>query len=268
MDFSNIFLVADADGTLLTDRRRINFKDIAAIREFTNGGGMFTIATGRGVSLAKVVADELELQIPAIIFNGAAIYDYKVNRFLWRSSLPDAARDYIALFMQRFPSLGIEILRNDEVYVIRTNPLEEEHISLGNKSPVRCDFDDVPPDNWIKVLVIGEPDVIDEAIEFAKAQHFQNVHMVRSAPIFYEILPSGIDKGAGLIKLLDILNENKRFTVAAGDFMNDLEMIQIADLGVAVENAEEIVKQAADVIVCDNNSGAMWEIIEYLKRMD
>lgn len=266
MNLNNIFLITDADGTLLTSDKKILDIDKAAIRELTDNGGLFTIATGRGVALSRVVVDSLDLQIPAVIFNGAAVYDFKRDEFLWKCGLPHEARDYMKLFMERFPALGIEILRGDEVNVVRTNELEEMHIRLGCKDPLRRSFDEVPRDSWIKTLLVGEPDEIDEAIAFAREQNFKGVHMVRSAPIFYEILPAGANKGTGFKKLLEILNLSSKYVVAAGDFMNDIEMLQMADLGVAVENAEDCVKNAADLIVCDNNSGAMREIIEHLKK--
>jgi hypothetical protein len=266
MNLKNIFLITDADGTLLTDDKRILPADKAAIDEFTQGGGLFTIATGRGVSLARVIADELDLKIPAVIFNGAAVYDYEREKFLWQSELPTEARSYMRIIMERFPALGVEILRGDEVYVPATNELEEEHIRMGCKEPIRCGFDEIPHDGWIKTLLVGEPGEIDELIAFTKTCEFSGIHLVRSAPIYYEMLPAGVNKGTGFKKLLELIGENERFIVAAGDFMNDLEMLQMADLGVTVANAEDCVKAAADITVCDNNSGAMREIVQYLKK--
>jgi hypothetical protein len=267
MNLKNIFLITDADGTLLTDGKKILSADKAAIRELTESGGLFTIATGRGVALSRAVIGELDLQIPAVIFNGAAIYDFKREEFLWKSTLPDKAGDYIELVQKHFPSVGIEILRHDEVYVISTNEHEEKHIRLGAKEPIRCDYDDVPRDNWIKALFVDEPETVDKIIEFLNERSIENIHLVRSAPIFYEMLPGGINKGTGFKKLLEILNIKDKYVVAAGDFMNDLEMLKMADLGIAVANAEDIVKEAADLVVCDNNSGAMREIIKHLKNI-
>ncbi|MCL2077694.1 MAG: HAD-IIB family hydrolase [Oscillospiraceae bacterium] len=268
MNFDKIFLISDADGTLLTDDKNILEIDKVAIGEFIGGGGIFTIATGRGVSLARVVAEELNLKVPAVIFNGAAVYDFREERFLWQCELPSVAQDYVKLLMEKFPTLGVEILRNDEVNVVRTNTLEEEHIAFGCKEPLRRGLDKIPTDNWIKALTVDEPEVIDGVIEFCNQNksYFSDVHLVRSAPVFYEMLPKGVNKGAGFKKLLELIGIKDKYIVAAGDFMNDLEMLQMADLGIAVANAEEIVKKEADLIVCDNNSGSMSEIVEYLKK--
>jgi len=265
MNLKNILLVADADGTLLTDDKRVLDKDKSAIREITQNGGLFTIATGRGVTLARTVADEIGLQIPAVIFNGAAVYDFAKEHFLWQCALPDAARDYVSLLKSRFPTLGIEILRGDNVFVAATNKREEEHLSFGCPNPIRCKLEEVPQDGRLKALLVDEPEVIDEVIAFSKEAGFSDVHMVRSAPVFYEMLPKGVNKGSGVRKLLEITDYGEKYIVAVGDYNNDLEMVKDADLGVAVANAEDIVKNAADLTVCDNNSGAVYEIVAYLK---
>ena len=96
---------------------------------------------------------------------------------------------------------------------------------------------------------------------------FEDVQWVRSAPHYFECLPKGVDKSRGYAELIRILGQEDRFSAAAGDYMNDTAMIQKADLGVAVASAQESVKQAADLIVCDNNSGAISEIIEYIEKI-
>jgi len=266
MNLTDIFLVADADGTLLTDDKRILDKDMSAIREVTRSGGLFTVATGRGTSLARIVAKQVKLAIPAVIFNGAAVYDYAKEQFLWQCALPSKANDYIKILLERFPTLGVEILLGEDVYVAATNPREEEHLAFGCLNPIRCKLDEVPQNNRIKALLVGEPETVDSVIAFINEQRFDGVHFVRSAPVFYEMLPEGVSKGVGVRKLLELIGESDRYIVAAGDYDNDLEMIREADLGIAVANAEEAVKKAAKFTVCDNNSGAVSEIVEYLKN--
>ena len=72
MDFSKVILMTDLDGTLLTDDKRILPLDLEAIERFRAGGGLFTMATGRGYSMAKHIADKLRLDCPAVVYNGAA----------------------------------------------------------------------------------------------------------------------------------------------------------------------------------------------------
>jgi hypothetical protein len=268
--FNKNLLITDADGTLLTDDKRILDTDKAAIFEFLENGGEFTIATGRGVSLARVVVEELGelVNTPAVIFNGAAIYDFKKDEFLWKCSLCEKAQAYFEKLMNAFPNVGVEILIDDDIYVTSTNKYEEDHLELGVMNPIRCDYSEVPKLGWIKILMVDEPKIIDKVIEFTQANPCEQLHMVRSAPMYYEILPQGVNKGTGFKKLLELLGyENQGYRIiAAGDYMNDLEMLQQADIGVATDNAEQIIKEVADVVVCDNNSGVIRDIVELLKK--
>ena len=68
-------------------------------------------------------------------------------------------------------------------------------------------------------------------------------------------------------KLKEILGSDDKFIVAAGDYGNDRAMVAEADLGVAVGNALDSVKEAADIIVSDNNHSPMREIIEYIRKI-
>ena len=260
----NILLATDADGTLLTDDKRILTKDKEAIAHLREEGGLFTIATGRAVSYARLIAEELELDMPAVIFNGAAVFDFRQDCFLWHCMLPKTALERTLLFIERFPTIGIEILSGRDVYVASTNAREEEHIKLGSTIPIRCPIDEIPPDGWTKALIVDEPEVIDEVIKFAAGQQIDDLHLVRSAPFYYELLPLGINKGSALKKLIELLGISGRRIAAVGDYMNDLEMLKMADIKIAVSNAEDIIKAHAELIVCDNNSGAIYEIVQWL----
>ena len=266
MRLNNILLASDADGTLLTDDKRILAKDKDAIREFREKGGLFTIATGRAISYARPIAEEAQLDIPAVIFNGAAVYDFMRDTFLWQRALPITAKESILLFKERFPTLGIEIQRGNEIYVASTSPREEEHITFGGVKPIRCSIFEVPPDGWIKALFADEPEVIDEVVKFAAKCNITDLHTVRSSPLYYEILPLGVNKGNALERLIELSGISGRCVAAVGDFMNDLEMIKMADIKIAVANAEDVVKAHAQLIVCDNNSGAIHEIVQWLKN--
>ena len=94
MDFKNVIIMTDLDGTLLDDKKNISPRDMDSINEFCDKGGMFSIATGRGYSMAKPIADKLSLRIPAVIFNGSAVYDFTAEEFLWQCEVTQRAREF------------------------------------------------------------------------------------------------------------------------------------------------------------------------------
>lgn len=268
MDFSKVILMTDLDGTLLTDDKRILPKDMAAIERFRKGSGIFTMATGRGYAMAKSISDKLALDVPAVLFNGAAVFDFKQDKFLWRCEIGERAVDIIRCITERFPDVGVEVLQEHTVFVPFLNETEQWHLDLEQVHPDIRPLEDIPAGGWLKVLFAYPPEKMDGLEQFVRdCPEFQGVQWVRSAPMFFECLPNGIDKSAGFRELIRILGAEDRFTVAAGDFMNDLAMINQADLGAAVASAQPEVKAGADIVLCDNNSGAMAQLIDYIERL-
>lgn len=267
MNYDKVIIMTDLDGTLLDDKKKVSEKDLAAIDEFRKGGGIFTVATGRGVAMARRVVDMLKIDAPCVIFNGAAVYDFTADKFLWQSSMPDCAVDYIKTLAKEFPDIGIEILHAEKVYVTNYNQTVEEHMALEGITPVMCTVEEAPKTDWLKVLIAYPPEKIDRIIEFTKNNCNKGVNWVHSSPMYYEMLPEGISKGTGLPRLLEAMGETERFTVASGDYGNDYDMVRMADLGVAVANAQQRVKDAAKLVVGDNNSSPMAQIIEYIKTL-
>lgn len=267
MDFKNTIFMTDLDGTLLTDEKKVHPKDLAAIERYRAGGGIFTIATGRGYAMAKRVAEEICPNVPCVVFNGAAVYDFTADRFLWRCEIGSQAREYIHKVIEKFPNVGVEVLCEQTVYVPIMNDYEQKHLDMEGVVPDIRPLDEIPDEGWLKFLFTADPDTLDELEKLAAGGGFDKVHWLRSASVFYECLPIGVDKSRGFAELIKILHAENRFSIASGDYKNDAAMIKKADLGVAVASALDEVKAAADLVVCDNNSAPISEVINYLEKL-
>lgn len=267
MNFNKVLIVSDLDGTILDDEKNIAPDDIRALDEFRAGGGLFAAATGRGVAMAKRVIEELGINYPCVIFNGAAVYDFKSGQFLWHSDMPDIADKYIMMLEKEFPDIGIEILHEKEVFVTDNNQTVVEHMAFEKLIPTYRKLEDVPKKGRFKVLIAYPPEKIQAVIDFTREHCKEGVNWVHSSPMYYEMLPEGISKAYGVKKLVEVMHLQDKFVVAAGDYGNDRAMIAEADLGVAVENALDSVKEAADLIVRDNNHSPMREIIEHIRKL-
>lgn len=268
MDFKNVIFMTDLDGTLLTDDKRVLEKDMEAIERFRAGGGIFTAATGRGYSMARrIVVDILNIEYPCVLFNGAGVFDFNKNEFLWHCEIGGQAYDYINFLAEDFPGqLGIEVLDKRNVYVPFINQMEQEHLEMEKVVPIMCKLEEIPEGDWLKILLAANPDVLDKVERYVESA-CRDAQWVRSAPVYLECLPKGVDKSKGFKELIRLVGAEGRFSVAAGDYMNDKAMIEKADLGAAPRNALDIVKQSADIVVCDNNSGSISEIINYIEKL-
>lgn len=269
MKFDNVIIMTDIDGTLLTDDKKLLEKDMKAIERFRRGGGTFTLATGRGYSMAKPIAEKISLDVPAVIFNGSAVYDFTADRFLWSSSLSSGADRIVKELIAEFPDIAIEVLCRDKVYVPSINKIERAHLALENVKPIICGVDDIHEESWLKVLIAYPPEGIQNIINFVygRPDYLSEAHWVRSEVHYFEMLPMGVNKGSGFGQLIGIMNRTDAFTVGVGDYNNDIELIRDAKLGVAVGSAQREAKEAADLVVCDNNSGAIAEVVEYIEKL-
>lgn len=269
MKFENVIIMSDIDGTLVTDEKKILPRDMEAINRFREGGGIFTLATGRGYSMAKPVAERVGLDVPAVIFNGSAVYDFKADKFLWHSKLPDSTKEIAKELIKAFPDIAIEILCRDRVYVPSINRIERKHLALENVQPFMCKVDEIDEESWLKMLIAYPPEKIQNIIDFVneRPDYINAAHWVRSENHYFEMLPLGVNKGSGFQRLLELMGKENAFTVGVGDYNNDIELIEQASLGVAVGSAQQAAKDAADLVVCDNNSGAISEVIEYIEKM-
>ncbi|MBP5603961.1 MAG: HAD-IIB family hydrolase [Ruminiclostridium sp.] len=266
MDFKDVFIITDLDGTLLDDDKNIAEADIRAIKEFRAAGGTFAAATGRGIAMAQRVIGDLDINFPCVIFNGAAVYDFRADKFLWASSMPEISNTYIRMLENEFPDIGIEILHEKTVYVTDNNQTVVEHMAFEKLTPTYRTLDEVPVEGRLKVLIAYPPERMQNIIDFTQKYCLDKVNWVHSSPMYYEMLPEGVSKASGCRKLIE-LTGMKKFFVAAGDFGNDRDMIAQADLGVAVANALDSVKEAADIVVPDNNHAPISKVIEYIRKL-
>jgi Cof subfamily protein (haloacid dehalogenase superfamily) len=118
-----------------------------------------------------------------------------------------------------------------------------------------------------KVLFIDDSDKIDDIrIELEKgARHFENDYCsLRTQPGIIEMIPSNVSKATALQWICKELDVEMRNIVAFGDSENDLDMLKQVGLGVAVANAFENVKAAADYVTASNDDSGMAKVLQAL----
>ena len=117
-----------------------------------------------------------------------------------------------------------------------------------------------------KLLIPGEPPVLEEMIPVLKEKYHSLLNIYRSEPYFLEIMPQNIDKAYSLQKLLSSIGLTADSMICCGDGFNDISMIEYAGLGVAMENAQPIVKDTADFITKSNDDdGILYVINQFLR---
>lgn len=264
-DISKVILLSDMDGTLLNSKKKITDIDRAAINRFIELGGKFTVATGRTIQSFEQYQKMLNLKSPVIMYNGAAIHDYTEDKTLYVHPLPDTARDYAIEILENHSESGGEVVKTRGTYVFSNTEYQQLHTRICNIIPEYMGLEEIPEGEWLKVLFSMAPEDVPYMEMFVDKKQYEGVYFVKSSDMFLEMLPEGVSKGSAVEQYRKLEGFEGFTFVTIGDFDNDIEMIEAADVGACPSNAENTVKAKADVILKhSNDDGAVAELIDYI----
>ncbi len=260
-------MVSDLDGTLLCTDKSISVRNLEAIAHFEAEGGLFTFVTGRPPIAMTPVLEQLSPKIPFGCLNGGGVYDHHKECFVERTLISRDVFSLVKYAENRFPTVGFEFVTFETSYLYRSNEVTEELKRFERLPDNYVDSFDIPG-TLCKVLIADKSERMP-ALMKAMREHpdYDKYTMLRTAAEYYEIMPKGCHKGKSVEALAKYLKIDMAKTIAVGDNSNDAEMLSVAGLGIAVANASEDAKTAADVtlsVTCDEN--AIANIIERLEN--
>lgn len=261
--FSDYLLVSDMDATLLTNKHKISDENCKAVDYFVSNGGLFTVATGRMNKGVREHMDRIRINAPAILHNGAQIYDFENEKAISEKFIEEDRKAAIKRVYEDMPELGLEIYSNETIYVYRECDETKRFKNRKYTNVVYGVPDEVWKNAWIKCLLIGEKKLLDY-YEPIYRKSYDSGYAVRSGKKYLDIVSGEASKGIALTELKKLIGVKK--VIAVGDNMNDISMLQAADISFAVENAEKQVKEIVDFMAPSNNDNAIAYIIDELKK--
>ncbi|UKS29425.1 Cof-type HAD-IIB family hydrolase [Paenibacillus sp. HWE-109] len=253
--------VSDLDGTLLNKDQQISQQNLAAIRIFRELGGIFTLATGRMEAAVMPFIKELDLDVPVILYNGARIYNPITEEVLYDKHLPLLQELWQQIVSSLTIDVGLFVYRDGQVYTPNRNEIVKKH---EEKDQVKCSLltENMVMDRITKLLLISSDLGLLKAVEQLVHDHGMPNEIVYSEWNYLEILPPNVSKGNALQELLRILSIENAYTMAVGDNLNDISLMESADMGYAVENAHPDLKKMADDITIHHEQHAIAAIIK------
>ncbi|WP_069998136.1 Cof-type HAD-IIB family hydrolase [Cellulosilyticum sp. I15G10I2] len=263
--FEGYLLVTDMDGTLLNDKGKISKVNREAIAYFINEGGRFTIATGRMTPSARNVVYPLNINFPAILYNGCKIYDYTQDKTLYQSFLEEDRKSIIEVLKKEETYLGIEIYCEDNVYIYK--PCRYSYrFSRQGYDVIYQIKSELWDKKWTKVLLIGEEQEIDYLESIFYKRYDQGL-IIRSGARYLEITPQYSTKGAALNYLMDLYHIDPSKVIAVGDNMNDIDLLENAAYGFCVANGAKRLVDKARYFAPSNNEDAIAYVIRWIEHI-
>lgn len=258
-------LVLDIDGTLTNSKKEITPATKKALRTAQENGVVVVLASGRPTPGIEPIANELELDKFGgyiLSFNGAVITDYQNKKVVYETVLP---MEEVAKLYQSSKEHGVTIVSYKDGAIV-TEDEQDQYVAIEariNKMPVRKveNFVAQFTEPVTKCLMVGDGDYLASVEVDMKAMYGDRLNVYRSEPFFLEIMPQNIDKAYSLGKLLEHIGLTKEEMIACGDGFNDLSMIQYAGLGVAMGNAQPVVKESANYITLSNDEDGVAHVV-------
>ena len=253
--FDGYLLMSDIDGTFEKatsyPRPEIN---VAAVDHFTKNGGRFAFATGRLADhLVERRLSELT-NAPCCICNGSYVYDYEKETVLFSRHLPFTVAEFFEYFKPFIPHSRLLSLVVD----IKT----AESFNLKNCELPRGLLDK----KCAKIVATMDTEENADMLERAllSLPFFSDTLICKSWKFGVEVLPGDGTKGDAIKFIKEYCGAHT--SVGIGDYGNDLPLITHADIGVAVGDAVQSLRDAADLVVCECDCGAVSDLIYKLEQ--
>ncbi len=257
-------MISDVDGTLLTPQKILTPKTIAAVKRVKSAGVRFTIISGRSPDGLPSLIAQLGLTEPVGAFNGAQIVWPNLST-LEICTLPAAAAEKAIAICREF-SIDFWLYdfsrwlvsKADGVYVDR------ESNTVGHAPAEVWESGPLPPD-LIKLVGVSDQPAVLAACEAAMRQRLGGeLSASRSQAHYLDITRLGADKGHGLKRLAAVMGIPLNQVAAIGDGSNDLPMLNMAGLAMAMGNGVDELKTLAVFVTTSNDENGFAQAVDWL----
>ena len=261
-------IAMDLDGTLNNDQKVITEKTKAALMAAQNKGVRLALASARPSPGLFKERDILRLQdYNGILmsYNGGRIVDAATGRVLFETSMELNQTKQV---LRRLEELPVTPILDDGVqfYVADKNGYKVDYECKNNQMTCSevgklADFLSFAP---IKILMSVQPEELPKVQQQIAAFLPEELTVVQTAAYYLEVIPKDINKGQGIRDICAVLGIQPAQVISFGDAANDIPMLREAGMGVAMGNAADAVKAAADMVTLSNNDDGIAAALEKL----
>ena len=261
-------IAMDLDGTLNNDQKIITEKTKAALMAAQKRGIRLALASARPSPGLFKERDILRLQdYNGILmsYNGGRIVDAATGKVLFETSMDLAQTKQV---LRRLEALPVTPILDDGVqfYVADKNGYKVDYECKNNNMTCTevgklADFLFFAP---IKILMSVQPEELAEVQKQIADFLPETLTVVQTAAFYLEVIPKVINKGQGIRDICAVLGIDPSEVISFGDAANDIPMLREAGMGVAMGNAAEAVKAAANMVTLSNNDDGIAVALEKL----
>ena len=274
--FDGVLLASDFDNTLIytEDALRsdepvppLSRENREALEWFMAEGGRFAIATGRALAALVKYVDQVPMNSPGVVCNGAALYDFARGEYLEMAMLDGDVRERGQAVLEKFPSAAVEAYHIDNViHAVHPNAITRQHEHLTKVAvEERPSLPEVPLPLG-KLLFEDDHAVLEEIKRFLTEQGWSgDYELIFSGQTLLELTARGANKGGMVRRLAARLGITMKHVYCVGDEANDIPMLTAAAEGFAPANCVPSVRDCGATIVSDARNSALADVVARLE---
>jgi hypothetical protein len=262
-------IAVDLDGTLVRNNQSISQRTVNTLIRVQEMGVKVAVASGRPTFGTVHVADALQLKKYSgyvMSYNGGEIYEWGTKTRMHAQTLDKEVIPYLYTCAREHGMPIMTYIGKEVVSEVEDNEYIQYSVMRNRMKLKKVDdfVKAVEGAGIVKCIIVGDPTQLPALEAEMQVILKGKAGVFRSEPFFLEIVPTGIDKAKGLAILLDQIGIQRSELIAFGDGYNDTPMLQFAGMGVAMGNAAEEIKKAADMVTESNNDDGVAIALENL----
>jgi Cof subfamily protein (haloacid dehalogenase superfamily) len=255
-------LLADVDGTLVTQDKVLTERSIEAVRELRDAGILFAVTSGRPPRGMQMLIEPLALSTPIAAFNGGLVVEPDM-KVVEQKAVPD---DLVAPILALLESSGLDtwIYRGADWLVrdLHAPHIDRESFTV-RFEPTLVDSYDGLAHGVVKIVGVSDDhDLVASAARDAQERFGDHVSAARSQPYYLDVTHPQANKGE-VVKFLSArygIPEEQIATI--GDMPNDVLMFARSGLSIAMGQSDREVHRAARRVTASNEEEGFANAIE------
>ena len=259
-------IATDLDDTLLDARSDLTPRTQAALDAAMAVGCGITLSSGRMLEAMLPFAEKIGVNAPMLLYNGALLWNHNTDEVLYANRVPYEIALGVARVVERAGSYA-QLYPGKGYYC---SEITDHTLAYARQINVDATPVHMPMTRWLeehpvdlqKLLVIDTPEGADRLQAELRAAFPHGAAFLKSKPHYIEIMPEGIDKGASLARLADLLGLRADEVMAFGDGQNDVPMLIYAGAGYAMANACPEALACTKNIAPPNTEDGVAQVIE------
>ncbi|EKE02475.1 MAG: hypothetical protein ACD_20C00380G0002 [uncultured bacterium] len=254
-------IALDIDGTILNKEFHVSDRVKNTIARAIDSGIYVILATGRMYSATVPIASNLGIKTPLITYQGSMVREFYDSEDILMHYTISAEHSKMVLNELRKFDHQINVYLDDEMFVEKETDILKEYAARRHITYHKVDsFDKVTDLTPTKILVMDNtPEKATEIRDYLRSKYSDILNISKSTPLYCEVVNNQASKGHAILFLAEKWGIKQSEIMVIGDQDNDMDMLEIAGLPVAMGNAEEGLKSIAKYITdtVDNNGAAL-----------